>query len=330
MNNVVSSLLSRLSFGSLQRHDRMAVVPLVGSPGTLSYLTLNDAQSRNLITISEVSQSGSVPELRVENRANQAVLLLDGEELAGAKQNRVLNTTILVRRKSVTVVPVSCTEHGRWSYSTADFSESGHVMSPHLRSAKAHTVSESLQSGRRFSSDQSRVWDEIEKLHQRVGSTSPTGAMRDAHEARRTSLEKYLSAFSFAADQTGMLVFIDGVVAGMDLLSRPDTFAKIGPKLFQSYALEASAGRAAAGPALTVAAAEGFVAVAAQIKPEKYKSIGHGQDYRFLSDRLVGSALVYRNQVIHAAFFPAVAATHEYPMRGPKWRSARHRDGRVE
>ena len=39
---------------------------------------------------------GSVPELRFVNECGAPVLLLDGEELVGAKQNRIINLTILV------------------------------------------------------------------------------------------------------------------------------------------------------------------------------------------------------------------------------------------
>jgi hypothetical protein len=65
------------------------------------------------------------------------VLLLDGEELAGAKQNRVLNTTILLQENSETIIPVSCTEQGRWAYATMEFSESGNIMNRSVRSKKS-------------------------------------------------------------------------------------------------------------------------------------------------------------------------------------------------
>ena len=114
-----------------------------------------------LLTVTEVTEGGTVPELKVINRGEKPVLLLDGEELSGAKQNRVLNTTILLKEKSETVIPVSCTEHGRWSYRSSHFEESGHIMSAKLRRVKNASVHENLKAVHAFRSDQGAVWDEI-------------------------------------------------------------------------------------------------------------------------------------------------------------------------
>jgi hypothetical protein len=59
----------------------------------LDWLTLEEAGAR----VTEVSEAGSVPFLQVANGADRPLLLLDGEELIGAKQNRILNTTVLVQ-----------------------------------------------------------------------------------------------------------------------------------------------------------------------------------------------------------------------------------------
>lgn len=67
------------------------------SPAAARWLTLGEALEQQFLSVTEVSHGGSLPELAVINRADRPVLLLDGEELIGAKQNRVLNTTMLLK-----------------------------------------------------------------------------------------------------------------------------------------------------------------------------------------------------------------------------------------
>jgi hypothetical protein len=64
----------------------------------------------------------------VVNRGNKPVFLVEAEDMAGAKQNRVLNTSILLKVVCETIIPVSCTGQGRWSYASKAFSESGNVV----------------------------------------------------------------------------------------------------------------------------------------------------------------------------------------------------------
>jgi hypothetical protein len=58
--------------------------------------------------MTEVDAAGSVPELLAPNPLDQHVLLYDGEELLGAKQNRILNVTVLAAAKSEARMLVSC------------------------------------------------------------------------------------------------------------------------------------------------------------------------------------------------------------------------------
>ena len=69
------------------------LLPEDDAPG---YLTLDEALAAGHASVTEVSEAGSVPELLVKNLAPSPVLILDGEELVGAKQNRIVNLTILV------------------------------------------------------------------------------------------------------------------------------------------------------------------------------------------------------------------------------------------
>jgi hypothetical protein len=72
----------------------VTMVPLLGQSREPDYLVLDDALTHKWVEITESNEQGRVPELGIVNRGNMAVLLLDGEELLGAKQNRVLNVGV--------------------------------------------------------------------------------------------------------------------------------------------------------------------------------------------------------------------------------------------
>ena len=116
---LINDTLAALSIAAPQRFSNLTVYPLI-APADLDadYLVLDEALRRKLAPVTEVSCGGSVPELAFDNQADEGVLLLDGEELVGARQNRVLNITILVGGHQHIVIPVSCVEHGRWRYNS--------------------------------------------------------------------------------------------------------------------------------------------------------------------------------------------------------------------
>jgi hypothetical protein len=232
--------LLEMELGGFQSFENIAVFPLrFSGNGGPEYITLKEALERGVFVVTEVSAGGSVPELMVENKGEVAVLILDGEELAGAKQNRVLNTTILVGPKSAAKIPVTCTEQGRWSYVSNHFQESGHHMAASLRMLNIENVNLSLRSGRQFHGDQGAVWDGIDRMAQIADVHSGTGAMRDVFEAKWAVLEDYLKSFKLESGQKGAIVFIGGEVAGLDFVSREQAYGVLHAKLVKSYAMEA-------------------------------------------------------------------------------------------
>ena len=104
-----------IRIGEPIRHESLTVFPLFAEPhGQVDYLLADEAMASGTVSVQEVSEGGSVPDLLVENTGDARVLFLEGEELVGAKQNRVLNTSVLLPARSKVKVPVSCVEHGRW------------------------------------------------------------------------------------------------------------------------------------------------------------------------------------------------------------------------
>jgi len=336
MDKSVETALLEMELGPGRSFENMTVFELLrprnGGP---EYITLREAIEGGVFSVTEVSEGGSVPELMVVNKGDVPVLLLDGEEVRGAKQNRILNTTILVAPKSTTKVPVSCVEHGRWSYQEREFRESGNVMHREMRMLNARKVSESLRASRQFRSDQGEIWAKVDELHCALDVPSKTAAMGDVYEAKGGDLEGYLKSFRLVEGQKGILVSVDGRPAGMDFVSRESAFSTLFPKLIKSYAMEAMVlaerrkkgrgkGDEAKAPVKPEAAeAREFLKRAAGSGEQKYESVGLGWSCRYAGPGIVGSALAFDDKVVHLAFFAideAEAAQDPGSMAGSRMR----------
>jgi hypothetical protein len=304
LNTVFISFISDLELGEVQCHENLRAIPLFyKSTSAFSYITLKEAMEKNLLTISEVSQSGNVPNLKVLNNADMPVLLLDGEELVGAKQNRVLNTTILLKAKSETVIPVSCTEHGRWQYRSRVFADSDIVMPSRLRSAKSSSVSESLDRLGDYESDQCEVWDRIAELSRSYCVASPTGAMKEVFEANESSIKAYVDAIKLVPGQRGIIFLIGNQVAGMDVLSNENTYKSYHAKLVKSYAVDSMISKNESNDSVALDRAKEFLKEATLCNESRHESVGYGWDCRFRGESIIGSALLYNDEIIHMALF---------------------------
>lgn len=302
MEELIADYIYHLELGEIQEHKGMSVFPLYNRGDEDLYITLKEAMDAGLLTVTELDSYGSVPELKVINQANIPVLLLDGEELAGAKQNRVFNTSILLKENSETLIPVSCTEQGRWSYNSLEFRESGNVASYRVRRSKSTSVNQSLKKRGEFRSDQRMVWDRIDEISHESCVNSRTRAMGDVFQSREEDLLEYLQSFPVQDGQRGLLVMFDGDVMGLDILSSSIAYLSLHSKLLKSYALEAILKKGEDG-FNGRDKVQTFLDEARLSMGEKHKSVGYGWDHRLEGPSVVGSSLTYQDQVIHTAFF---------------------------
>lgn len=320
MENQIKDYLAGVMIGEPQIHHNLVLFPLqMPQNGVMSFITLDEAIAAGSFIVTEVSASGSVPELLVSNKGDIAVLLIDGEELIGAKQNRVLNTTVLVQGKSETKIPVSCTEQRRWSYKSAHFSSSQHIMAAKLRALKSRSVSASLRTSSSYLSNQGEVWNEVHKLQTKSSVASPTSAMNDVFNAYDLKLKDSLGHFACQAGQQGLLVLHNGQVAGLDLVSRPEVYARLHQKFVRSYLLEALMEPAKEPEDLQRArdTAGNFLGEITHASEEKFQSVGYGWDFRLRANGLEGNALVADDHVIHAAAFKVAADEPAQWRTGP-------------
>jgi hypothetical protein len=210
----------------------LVTVPLSGNPAsTLEYLLIDEALESKKVIIEEVGEGGSVPELRMTNFSNQVVLVVDGTELVGAKQNRIVNASFLIPPESVTKIPVSCVEQGRWRYQGKEFRSSKHY-SPHsIRKDNVEFHKTTLKEKRGYASDQGKVWASVADMSHKMEAPTMTGAMNDVLEQKMASIEEYQKGIPLEGPETGAAFFVNGIFRGIDLFDRASTFGKMFPNV---------------------------------------------------------------------------------------------------
>ena len=171
----IISFLEVVKLARKQVCKNLTVFPLLAPDGIKpDYLILEQALDEGSIQITELGAGGSVPELRLKNSGEKNVLIIEGEELVGAKQNRIVNTSFLVAGRTEIVIPVSCVEQRRWSYRSETFGSGQKMMHASLRRVHQEDVKSSLKHGRGYRSDQGRIWDNIADKLKRMEVPSPT------------------------------------------------------------------------------------------------------------------------------------------------------------
>ncbi len=303
---VIEQAVESLKVGKLKNYQNMSVAPLVGvtTEKGPEYLTMTEALEGELLEVTEIDHGGSVPNLKVRNLCDKNVLLLDGEELMGAKQNRVLNTTVLVAGQTEVIVPVSCTEQGRWSYKSDKFMDSKIMMAKAARSSKSSSVSHSLKiQPNSYCSDQGKVWEDIAGYHHDLGSHSSTGAMKAAYDQHEDDLRAYREAFPLVEGQRGVVIFVNGEFSGCEILSRADAYKHVHQKIIESYSLEAFRHKKESLGKPSAKKAKALLGQISSWKTERFKSVGLGEDLRLQNCESHGNALLVDESIVHAAAF---------------------------
>lgn len=161
---------------------------LASDAGEPDYLILEEALTQGAVEVTEVSQGGSVPDLKLLNKSANKLLVVDGEELVGAKQNRILNATFLIASNTEVIIPVSCVEQGRWSYRSSKFASGEKVMPPSMRREHQKVVAMSLNEGVGYRSNQGMIWNELAMKSERMAAHSATGLWPTSLRGRKTGL----------------------------------------------------------------------------------------------------------------------------------------------
>ncbi|MCP4927297.1 MAG: hypothetical protein GY916_15310 [Gammaproteobacteria bacterium] len=290
------------------------------------YITLREAVRAKIASVREVSEGGSVPELLLENTGTKPVLILDGEELLGAKQNRTANVTILAPAGKTVHIPVTCVEAGRWGYRSREFKPSKQMHFHAGRKRKMASVHESMKRTGSHVADQGAVWEDISLKCMNMNVDAPTSAMADVFEQHQTRVEDYVGAFSAESGQTGAVFAIGDKIEGLELFDCDETLADMLPKLIRSYAIDAIETVEAHRRNPSTVRAEGFLARLAGAEIETYPAVGLGTEVHMSAPGVIAGGLVTEERVVHLAAFSSTAESNRNDAEGlARMRSRRRR-----
>jgi hypothetical protein len=296
----MSVTFPEIRVGDPIRHQRLAVFPLFAGPShDVDYDLSDEAINKGTVTVEEVSEAGSVPDLSVENKGDLPVLFLEGEELVGAKQNRILNTSVLIAAHTKSKIPVSCVEAGRWGYKSRQFGSGGTHSPSMLRHVLKASVSRSVRARRGHRSDQGEVWKEVARQQMALGAFSATSAMADTFETHRKPLEEFREKLNYVEGAVGAAVAVGGQVVAIDLFDKPTTCGRVWKRLLSGAVLDALEVKQAEKQAERADVERTWTSLS-NLSWEPAEPIGEGEEYR--AESPTGdhaSALVFDGTLIH-------------------------------
>ena len=297
--STVTDVLTSIKVGPVVQGRLLQMYPLVSNDIVEpAYDLAGAAFAAGTLTVIEVSQAGAVPTLRVTNSGARPVLLLDGEELIGAKQNRVLNVTVMVPARQAVDVPVSCVEAGRWAYRSAEFKDAAWLMDAELRAKKMRNVSDSMGRGSR-AGDQHQVWGSLGEKTARMSSQSPTGAQSAMFEKHHAALESEVAALRPVEGQVGAVFAAHGCITGLEQFDAAQTFRTIQPKLVRSHALDALDRARQRTAVFPTEDPKTFLHAVAQLRSSEHPAVGLGREQRLEGPSLVGAGIIVDNRTVH-------------------------------
>jgi len=296
----ISALLSSLQLGEPIRAGAAVLVPLLrSSSGSAPEIDLlEDALSAGHTRISEVSAHGDVNSVRVEHGGQRMLLLLDGEQLLGAKQNRIFNASFLVAPGTTADIPVSCVERGRWQFASPDFKASETTLTGAARAAKLHRVTTSVTTGRGYDADQGAVWRDVDAYLTKTKVTSRTSAFADGYRTKSSVVEQELEHVRPLANQIGLAVVHNGKFLCMDVFQAPALYARAWRKVVRGILGDELDAGAVSEDAKEIVSRT--LTAIASAPSKRTRAPGCGEALHGSAGRVSFAAAIFGGKVIHA------------------------------
>lgn len=297
----------------VQKYGIITLAQLKHKPiNSLDFISLSEAFKQDSIRIQEVSENANVNQLLLTNLSNKKILILDGDILKGAKQDRVVNTSILIEGGSKINIPVSCVEQGRWSYKSQFFSPSDEVLNRKTRFDKSMDIYDNQPSRKHFSNQQ-KVWSNVSMSIDATESYSSTSCYSDIMDSKKHQYQNIIKDFILKDGANGIAYFIHDNLYGIEIFNREDVYSDYFQKILNSIAMDADILKRRNGVTGSDSLTENKITLIIHETIDEYNNnsdkidscnaVGLGTEERLLTFEKMYYDLSYQQQTVHQSVF---------------------------
>lgn len=285
--------IKRLNLGEPIFLRNLIIYPVrnEGTNGNLEIDTIDNLISAGKSIFYELEKP-DINKIIFDNRSDSPVLMIDGEEITGAMQNRIIAQSFIAKPHSHSQIPVICAEEKRWK-EIGGF-KTGYCSYPKVRSILADSFSKKIDT-------QHQVWKEIDRKLTITRTKSKTSSMHEIFDNLNDELERYIEGFSGLNNNTiGFIGTTGDKILGCDIFASHKVYNKFEEKLLRSYALDAIEYQSIRGSCPDV---KNFFDKL--IKTISESGLGHKSGHRRIKGgKLVGQMVFYKSIPLHISAFP--------------------------
>ena len=275
-----------------QVHENITIIPLKTERIYIDLLTLKKGLELGLVEVKECDTS-QVNTVIVKNHSVTPLILIDGEEIIGGDQNRIVNSTILIDAESEMKIPVSCSEKHRWAFKS-EFKQSDYIANYKTRRAKEY-------ASRVSSSFQDVIWSSIDSLEMEQDFASPTSAMDGSYENIKAAHNQIIKQFKIIDGQTGVLIMVDGQFTGFELFLNSEIYREFHEKILKSYLIDSKIKNTQF--TINIETAQEVIDNACDSSFEKKNSSGIESAYAFENEAGLGTLYLFKDKIVHWSYF---------------------------
>ena len=264
------------------------------------YLSFSEAMAKNQVQISEVNKEGLLTKLSVSNKSSDNIIILNGELIIGTqiRQDRIVDSTVLIPGYATVLINTFCGEQYRWS--------------PRLSNKISTPESLYFSSGRANNaadintklSKQCRIWSEISEKISDFNVKSFTNSVDQIYKKKKVNVEEIVNFFKIPSEAVGVALGINNQLVNIDIFSNNCMLQIYLPKIIRSIALD-SFKKISKKSYLKKKDVHRFLRQIHQANKQKRKVVEGtlGEELQFNSESVAGSILYHKEQTVHFSAF---------------------------